>query len=86
MILIIICWLKYSRNLAVNKQSAGNFNGEIFNLRKLNELGLSKEYQIEITKSFAALDVLSVDEDMNRAGENKKEDIKSSERECLELQ
>jgi len=72
--------------LAVNKQSAGNFNGEIFNLRKLNELGLSKEYQIEITKSFAALDVLSVDEDMNRAGENKKEDIKSSERECLELQ
>jgi hypothetical protein len=30
------------------------FEGEIFNLRKLNELEVSKYFQIEITNRFAA--------------------------------
>jgi len=31
------------------------FGGERFNLRKQNELEVRKQYQIEITKKFAAL-------------------------------
>ena len=52
--------------------------GEKFNLRKLNELEVRKQYQIEITNRFAALENLSEDEDINRAWENIKENIKTS--------
>jgi hypothetical protein len=41
--------------LAVSKQAAKKFDGSIFNLRKLNELEVRKQYQIEITNRFAAL-------------------------------
>ena len=53
--------------MAVNKQAAQMFDGERFNLRKLNELQVRKEYQIEIKNRFAALENLSNDEDINRA-------------------
>ena len=36
-------------------------------MRKLNELEVRKEYQIEITNRFAALENLSDDEHINRA-------------------
>jgi len=35
--------------LAVSKQAAQKFDGERFNLRKLNELEVMKQYQIETT-------------------------------------
>ena len=41
--------------LAISKQAAKKFDGERFNLRKLNELEVKKKYQIEITNRFAAL-------------------------------
>ena len=53
------------------------FEGERFNLRKLNELEVKEKYQIEITNRFAALENLDVDEDVNRAWENIKENIKT---------
>ena len=40
------------------------------NLRKLNELEVRKQYQIEISDTFAALENLSDGEDINRAWEN----------------
>ena len=64
--------------MAVNKQAAQNFDGEGFNLRKLNELEVKKQYQIEITNRFAALGNLSDNEDINRDWENIKENIKTS--------
>ena len=67
--------------LAVRKQAAQKFVGERFNLRKLNELEVKKNYQIEITNRFATLETLNVDEDVNRAWENIKENIKSSAKE-----
>jgi hypothetical protein len=45
-------------------------NGERFILRKLNELEVRKQYLIEITNMFAALENLSAGEDINRALEN----------------
>jgi len=45
--------------LTVSKQAAKKFEGETFNLRKLNELQVKKHYQIEISNRFAALENLS---------------------------
>ena len=64
--------------LAVSKQAAQKFDGERFNLRKLNELEFRKQYQIEITKRFASLENLIDDEDINRAWENITENLKTS--------
>jgi hypothetical protein len=38
--------------LAVSEQAAQKFDGERFNLRKVNELEVKKHYQIEITNSL----------------------------------
>jgi len=57
---------------------AQKLGGERFNLRKLNELEVRKQYQIEITNSFTALENLSDDKAINRAWENIKENIKTS--------
>ena len=38
---------KVRERLAVSKQETRNFDGERFNLRKLNELEVRKQYQIE---------------------------------------
>jgi len=64
--------------LAVSKQAAQKFDGKKFNLRKLNELEVRKENQIEITNRFAPLENLSDDEDINRTWENFKRNIKTT--------
>jgi hypothetical protein len=71
--------------LAVNKQAAQKFEGERFNLRKLNELEVRKQYQSKITDRFAALENLDNDGDINMAWENIKESIQTSARESLGL-
>ena len=45
---------------AVSKQAAQKLYGERFNLRKLNDLEVWKQYQIEITEIFAALENLKL--------------------------
>jgi len=45
-------------NLEVHKQAAQKFDGERFSMRKLKELKAGKQYQIEITNRFAALENL----------------------------
>jgi hypothetical protein len=56
--------------LAVNKQAAQKFDWERYNFRKLNELEVRKQYQIEVTNRFAALEKLIDSENINRAWEN----------------
>jgi hypothetical protein len=58
--------------LAVSKQEAQKFDVERFNLRELNELEVGKQYQIEITNGFVALESLGDGKDINRAWENVK--------------
>jgi len=70
--------VKVRERLAVRKQAAQKFNGERFNRRKLNEREVRKQYQIEITNRFAALENFSDSEDTNRAWESIKENIKAS--------
>ena len=58
---------KVRERLAVSKQAVQKFDGEKFNLGKLKELEIRKQYQIEITNRFAAFGNLSDNEDINRA-------------------
>ena len=57
---------KVRESLAVGKQAAQKFDRQRFNLRKLNELEVREQYQIETTNRFAALENLNDDEDVNR--------------------
>jgi len=63
--------------LSVSKQIAQKLDGEIFTLRKLYELEVRKQCQIQISSSFANLENLSDGEDINRAWGNIKEKIKN---------
>jgi Mg-chelatase subunit ChlD len=46
---------KVKERLAVNKEVAQKFDGESFNLTKLKDQEVKKQYQIEITNRTAAL-------------------------------
>ena len=67
--------------LAVGKQAAQRFDRQRFNLRKLNELEVREQYQIEITNRFAALENLNDDEEVNRTWGNINENIQTSAKE-----
>jgi hypothetical protein len=74
-----------SKKLAVNKQAAQKCNVKRFNLRKLSELEVRKEYQIKIADRFAALENLNGSKDINRVWKSTKENIKTSAKESLTL-
>ena len=74
---------KVWERLAVGKQAAQRLDRQGFNLSKLNDLEVRKQYQIDITNRFAALENLNEDEDVNRTWENIKENIKTSAKESL---
>jgi hypothetical protein len=73
------------KGLAVSKHASQKLDVERFNIRKLNELEDRKQYEIKISYRFAALENLSDSEDMNRAWEDIKENIKISAKETLGL-
>jgi hypothetical protein len=77
--------VKVREGLAVSQQEAQKFNVERFNLKKLSELEVRKQYQIKISNRFAALYNLYDSKDMNTAWENVKDDIKISAKEKLGL-
>ena len=72
-------------NLAVNKQVGKPFDMERFNLRRLNQLHNRKQHQFKNSNSFAALENLSDREDINRAREIIKENIKNPANHSLRL-
>jgi len=58
---------------------------EGFNLRKLSDLEVRKQYQIEISNRFAALENLIESKDINTAWENINENIKTSAKDSIGL-
>jgi hypothetical protein len=52
-------------------------------LKKLSELEVRQQHQLKVSNRFAALENLNVSEDINRAWENVKENIKISAKESL---
>jgi hypothetical protein len=71
--------------LTASKKAAQKFDVERFNLRKLSELEVRKQYQMKISKRNAALQNFSDTKDINRAWENIKENITTSPRDSLGL-
>jgi len=78
--------VKVSEGLAVSQQKAQKFNVDRFNLKKLSELEVRKQYQIKISNRFANLYNLYDSEDMNTAWEHVKDNIKISAKERLGLE
>jgi hypothetical protein len=76
---------KVRERLVVSKQTAQKFDVERFNLRKVNELEVRKQYPNKISNRLAALENLNDSENINRAWENVKENIKISVKESLGL-
>ena len=58
---------------------------ETLNLRKLNELEVSRQYQIKIRNRLAALENLSDSADINSAWKNIKENVRTSAKDRLGL-
>jgi len=69
---------KFGERLAVRKPTTQKFYVERFNHRTLNELEVRKQCQIKISSRYAALEKLSYSEDINRAWDNIKENIKKN--------
>jgi hypothetical protein len=57
---------KVRERLAVNKQ---RLLMEMFNLKKLNEVGDKEQYRVEFLNRFAALEDLDIEVDINSAWE-----------------
>jgi hypothetical protein len=76
---------KVRERLAVRNRATQKFDGEKFNLRKLDDLEVRTQYRIEITNRFAVLENVSDDEDINRPWESNKENTKISAKENLGL-
>ena len=68
---------KVRERLAVRKQAAQKSDGGRHNLRKLNDLEVRKQYQIEISNRFAALENVNEDENINGLGRALKKISKS---------
>jgi len=64
--------------LAASKESAQKFDEQRFNLKTLSEMEVMKKYLIEILQSFVALQNLDYGQDINRAWENIKDNIRNS--------
>jgi len=58
---------KVRERLAVIGKVIQKFDGERFKFKKPNELEVRKQYQIEITNRFAALENLNDDENISRS-------------------
>jgi hypothetical protein len=67
---------KVRERLTVSKEVAQKFDRESFNLKKLNELEVRKQYHIDVTNRLAALADLSDGDEINTAWENIKKNIK----------
>jgi hypothetical protein len=76
---------KVRERLSARTQAAQKTDVERFNLKKLSDMEVTKKYQIEISNRFEALENLNDSEDINRAWENIKENIKISAKETVDL-
>jgi hypothetical protein len=58
---------KVRERLAVNNQRSHRFHTEKFSLKKLNEVEGEEQYRVEISNSFAALEHLDAELQINNA-------------------
>jgi hypothetical protein len=69
---------KFRERLAVNETTTHRVRMERLNLKKLNEVDGKEQNRVHISNSFAALENLDTEVDINRAWETFRENIKIS--------
>jgi hypothetical protein len=74
---------KIRERMVVNKQGWHNFHRERFNLKKLNDVEGKEKYRVEVSNSFALLEDLDVEVEINTIWETIRENIKISAKENL---
>jgi hypothetical protein len=74
---------KIRERIAVNKQGSHKFQMERFNLKKLNEVEGKEKYHVEVLNSFAALEDLDAEVEINTIWETIRDKIKISAKESL---
>jgi hypothetical protein len=67
---------KVSVRLAVSKQATRRFYLDRFKLKKLNEVEGKEQYRVEISNSFASLENLDTEVDVNKAWETIRDNMK----------
>ena len=71
--------------LSARKQAAQQTDAERLNVKELSEMEVSKQFQIQLSNRFEALENLNNSVDINSALENIKENIKNSAKETLSV-
>jgi hypothetical protein len=74
---------KLRERISISKQARKNFDLEIFDLKKLDDVEVKEKYQVEILNRFVALESLDESFDINNAWESIRENIKTSTKENL---
>jgi hypothetical protein len=74
---------KVRERLAVNKQRSQRFHMERFNLKKLKNVEGKEQFLVEVSNSFAALEDLDTEVEINSPWETIRENIKISAKESL---
>jgi hypothetical protein len=69
---------KVRERLAVNKQRSHSLHTKRFNLKKLNEAEIMEQFHAEGSSSFAALEDLDTEEEINSARETNRENTQIS--------
>jgi len=67
--------VKFRKRLVISKQAAQKFDLEIFNLRKISEIKIMQECQINISNRSEDLDNSNDSEDINGVSKNTKKRI-----------
>ena len=75
---------KVRESISARKQAAQKTDVERFNLKKLSEMEIRKQFQFELSNRFAVLEYLNDSEDINMDWKNK-ENMKISAKEALGL-
>jgi hypothetical protein len=83
--LVTIRWLQSEEKIGNKQTIRTEFNTEEFNLSKLSDLEVRKQYQMKIANRFAALENLNDSEDINLVWENRKVNTKTSYKSSLGL-
>jgi hypothetical protein len=81
--IITIWWLEELGKPGSKQKATQKFDVERFNLKKLSELEVRKEYQIKISKRSVALENVSDSQNINRAWENIRDNIKTRAKESI---
>jgi hypothetical protein len=74
---------KVRERLSVSKAAAQKFDVERLNLKKVRDVKVREENQIQLSKRYPLLESLNYSKDMNRAWENIGQNIKISAKHSL---